>query len=90
MRRPDKTQYSSSWSNLLLFLRLVQVALTTKLTTYGLDVLRRPWTIRRQEVRIRGQFRQPWTILDSAPRAPKPQGAGAIPVPPASLIPEFI
>jgi hypothetical protein len=61
----------------------VKGVLTTKLTTYWLDVLGRLWTMRRQEARIQGQIRRPWTILDSAPRAPQPQGAGAIPVPPA-------
>ena len=34
----------------------VKVALTTKLTTYWLDVLGRLWTMRRQKMRIRGQF----------------------------------
>ena len=60
-----------------------KLALTTKLTTYWLDVLGRPWTMCRQESRIPGQIGRPWTTLDSAPRAPKPQGAGSIPVPPA-------
>src|SRR5689334_22793899 len=59
-------------------------ALTTKLTAKRLDVLGRRWTMCRQKVRIRGQFGQPWTTLDDAPSAPKPQVAGSIPVPPAS------
>jgi len=57
---------------------------TTKLTTYWLDVLGRLWTMRRQEAPIQGQFGRLWTSLDSAPSAPKPQVAGSIPVPPAS------
>src|SRR3954447_1938012 len=55
-------------------------ALTTKLTTYWLDVLGRRWTIRCQNPAIQRQFRQPWTDLDTAPSAPQPQGAGSIPV----------
>ena len=39
--------------------------------------------MRRQERPFQGQFRRSWTTLDSAPSAPKPQGAGSIPVPPA-------
>jgi hypothetical protein len=61
----------------------VQVNLTTKLTTERLDVLGRRWTIHHQESQILGVSRRPWTSLDTAPRAPQPQGAGAIPVPPA-------
>jgi hypothetical protein len=64
----------------------VQVRLTTKLTTDRLDVLGRPWTMCRQKPRIQGGVGRPWTILDSAPRAPHPQGAGALPLPPAPRI----
>jgi hypothetical protein len=61
----------------------MKVALTTKLTTERLDVLGSRWTMRRQNRWIQGQIGRPWTILDIAPRAPKPQVAGSIPVPPA-------
>ena len=57
--------------------------MTTKLTTYQLDVLRRRWTMRRQKLRVQGNVGRVWTDLDSAPSAPKPQVAGSIPVPPA-------
>jgi hypothetical protein len=60
-----------------------EVALATKLTTERLDVLARRWTMRRQISAIQGQITHDWTILHSAPRAPQPQGAGAIAVPPA-------
>ena len=50
----------------------------------------------RAEVKIR-RFKgnldatgRSWTTLDSAPSAPQPQGAGAIPVPPALRNPEFM
>jgi hypothetical protein len=68
----------------------VEVALTTKLTTERLDVLGRRSTIRCQNPAKQGQFRRGWTTLDSAPRAPQPQGAGAIPVPPALANHEFM
>jgi hypothetical protein len=61
----------------------VNGALTTKVTTYRLDVLGRRETMRRQRPSIQGRFGQPWTPLDSAPRSPTPQGADAFPVPPA-------
>jgi hypothetical protein len=69
--------------NYLLPAPWAKVALTTKLTTFWLDILGRLWTMRLQKPRIYGQIGRPWTALDSAPRAPKPQGAGSIPVPPA-------
>ena len=40
----------------------------------------------RKEARIQEQFGHPWTNLDTAPSAPKPQVAGSIPVPPARKI----
>jgi hypothetical protein len=39
--------------------------------------------MRRQNPLILGVSRRRWMTLDSAPRAPHPQGAGAIPVLPA-------
>ena len=45
--------------------------------------------MRRQKLRIQGDIGRPWTILGSAPRAPKPQGAGSIPVQPAPSL-EFM
>ena len=57
--------------------------MTTKLTTYWLDVLGRVWTTRHEKRWIQEQFGRLWTHLDSAPSAPKPQVAGSIPVPPA-------
>ena len=81
MEATQKKARNSMEATIFCFWR--KVDLTTKLTTYWLDVLGRPWTMRRQKPRIQGQFGQPWTTLDSAPSAPKPQVAGSIPVPPA-------
>jgi hypothetical protein len=69
---------------------LVQDTLTTKLTTYPLDVLGRLWTMHVLEMRILGVSRRRWTTLATAPCAPQQQGAGAIPVPPAPEKPEFM
>jgi hypothetical protein len=44
--------------------------------------------MRLQKPRIQGQIGQLQTSLDGASRAPQPQGAGAIPVPPAPTITE--
>jgi hypothetical protein len=70
--------------------RLLDLVLTTKLSTYWLDVLGRLWTMRRQKPPIQGQFGRAWTSLDSAPHAPQPQGAGANPVSSALTRSEFI
>jgi hypothetical protein len=43
----------------------------------------------RQKLRIEEQVGHLPTFLDSAPRAPKPQVPGAIPVPPVPRKPEF-
>jgi hypothetical protein len=67
--------------------RRTVVVLITKLSTYQLDARGRRWTMHRSERWNQGQIGQLWTTLDSAPRAPQPQGAGAIPVPPAPCIP---
>ena len=65
------------------------IALTAQLTAGGSDALRRAETRTGLKSGLALRERQDKTGKNAVPLSPKPQVAGAIPVPPAPIFPEF-